>query len=177
MSNAKRVWKVLTGIITILCCVLMIQHPDDGFYIVVLILDITLLLYGLRLLIYYFRLARYMVGGIMTLYKSIIVIDFGLFIFGLSTTPQKYVMLYLIISFVFYGAVDIIDAAGARKLGAASWKYQMFYGLVKVVIGIVCIFYLDNMRSATLVYCIGLIHSALSDIVSAFRKTAIVYIE
>ena len=177
MSNAKRVWKVLTGLFTILCCALMIRYPNEGFYFVVLILDVTLLLYGLRLLSYYFSLARYMVGGIMTLYKSIVVLDFGLFIFGLSSIPQKYVMLYLIITFIFYGATDIIDAAGARKLGDGSWKYQMFYGLGKVVIGVVCVFYLDDMRGVTLLYCIGLLHSAISDIVSAFRKTAIVYIE
>ena len=176
MSNAKRVWKALTGLFTILCCVLMILYPDDGFYFIVLILDVSLLLYGLRLLLYYFRLARYMVGGMMTLYKSIIVIDFGLFAFGLGSMPQRYVMLYLIISYVFYGALDIIDAVGARKLGA-SWKYQLGYGLVKAVAGFACVFYLDNMRIITVLYCALLLYSALSDIISAFRKTAIVYIE
>ena len=177
VSNAARVWKVLKGIFTILCCVLMVEHPDDGFYFVVLLLDITLLVYGFRLLLYYFRLARYMVGGIMTLYKSIVVIDFGLFIFSLSSMPQKYVMLYLIISYVFYGATDIIDAVGAKKLGSASWRFQLFYGCVKVIAGLVCVFYLDDMRMVTLLYCIALVYSAVSDIISAFRKTAIVYIE
>lgn len=176
MSNAKRVWKALTGLFTILCCALMIRYPDDGFYFIVLILDVSLLLYGFRLLLYYFKLARYMVGGMMTLYKSIIVIDFGLFVFGLSSTPQKYIMLYLIISYVFYGALDIIDAVGARKLGA-SWKFQLFYGFLKVVAGLVSVFYLDNMRIVTILYCALLLYSALSDIISAFRKTAIVYIE
>lgn len=177
MSNTKRILKVLKGLVTILFCILLVIQPDDGYLFVVFILDISLLLYGFRLLIYYFTMARYTVGGIETLYKSIIVLDLGLFVFSLDTTPQKFVMLYLIIGLAFSGAVDILDAVGAKKLEAGSWKYQFSYGLVKIVIAVVCLFFLDSMKIVTFVYCLGLVHSAISDIVSAFRKTAIAYIE
>ena len=177
MSGAKRIWKIFKGLLTVLCAVLIAMQPADGYLIVVFILDITLLIYGLRLLIYYLVMARFMVGGITTLYKSIIVIDLGLFILGLHSTPQKYVMLYLIGCLAFNGVVDIIDAVGAKKLRAGSWKYQFSYGLGKVLIAVVCLFYLDSTTLVTYMYCAGLIHSALSDIISACRKTAIVYIE
>lgn len=176
MSTAKRVIKILSGLMTIICSILMMRHPDVGCYIVVLILDVSLLLFGLRLLIYYFTMARYMVGGIATLYKSIIVIDFGLFVFGLSTLPQRSIMLYLIGCLTFSGAIDILDALMARKL-EGSWKYQFSYGAIEIIVSIVCLFFLDSFKILTVVYCAGLIESAIMKMIGALRKTAIVYIE
>lgn len=177
MTLTNRVFRLLKAVLTLACMAVMLVDPDDGYMLVVFIMDVSLLIYGIRLLIYYFTMARYAVGGIVTLYKSIIVIDFGLFIFHMESLPQKYVMLYLIFGFVSSGAVDIIEAYGAKKLEASSWKYQFFYGFVKVAVGVACLFALDSLRIVTLVYCAGLVHSAFSDIVSACRKTAIVYIE
>ena len=177
MSNSKRVLRILRGLVLLLCSALLLWQPDDGYLFVVFILDLSLILYGFRLLFYYFTMARYTVGGMAVFYKSILVIDAGLFMFGLRETPQKYVMLYLIAGLIFSGGVDVLEATGARKLEAASWKYQFFYGAVKILAAVVCLFCLNSVRLVTLVYSAGLVHSALSDIVSACRRTAIVYIE
>ena len=177
MSMTKRIRILLKALASILCAALMAVDPADGYLLVVLVLDITLLLYGFRLLAYYFKLARFMVGGIMTLYKSIVVIDLGLFILGLHSTPQKYVMLYLIGCLAFNGAADVLDAMGARKLGAASWKLRFSYGIMKILIAIAALFFLDSVALATCIFCAGPVYSAVSDVVSAFRKTAIVYID
>lgn len=176
MSTARRIMKILTGIVMIVCSILMMRHPDVGCYIVVLILDISLLAFGFRLLIYYFTMARFMVGGLATLYKSIIIIDFGMFIFGLSSLPQRSIMLYLIGCNAFSGGVDILEALGARKL-EGSWKFEFAYGLVEILVSIVCLFFLDSFRILTIVYCVGLIQSALMKMIGALRKTAIVYID
>ena len=177
MSNTKRVLRVLRSLLLLFCAVLLVQYPDNGYLFVVFILDVSLLLHGFRLLIYYFTMARFTVGGIMTLYKSIFVIDLGFFIFALSSTPQKYVMLYLIGGLVFSGGFDVFEATGARALEAASWRYQCFYGVVKILAALVCLFCLNSVKVVTLVYAAGLVHSAVSDMISAFRRTAIVYIE
>ena len=177
MSNAKRIAKVFKGLLMLLGSLLLLLNPDDGYLLVVFILDVGLLLYALRQIIYFFTMARYTVGGLITLYKGILVFDFSLFVFGLRSTPQKFVMLYLIIGIAFSGGIDVLEALEAKKLQAGSWKYRCFYGSIKLLAAAVCCFCLDSIGTVTLVYAAGLAHSALSEIITAFRRSAIVYIE
>ncbi len=177
MSSTKRIFKIIGGLLTVVIAVVMFLHPDIGYPIAILILDVSLLLYGIRLLIYYFTMARFMVNGLMTFYKSIVVLDFGLFVFNMSSVPRKITMLYLIACLALLGGKDLIDAVGAKKLEAPSWKFQFCYGAVKIILAIICLFYLDSERIATAIYCLGMIHSAVSDIIFACRRTSVVYIE
>lgn len=156
---------------------ILIVFPEDGHYAVVFFLDISLLIYGIRLLIYYFTMARFMIGGIMTLYKSIIVIDLGLFVFNMTDIPQRLTMIYLIAVMAFDGIIDILNGIESKKLDAGQWKNQFTYGLIKLIIAIISVFFLNSVQMMTYIYCIGLIHSAFSNIYGAFRRTAIVYIE
>ena len=176
MTVAQRVWLVIRALVTVFCSVLLFEYPANGYFFVVLILEVSLFIYALRNLVYYFSLARYMVGGIEIFYRSIIVLDISLFALGLHEMPQKIVMLYLIACLAFYGVVDVIEAYGARKL-AAPWKASFFHGTVKFILALVCLFHMDSVETATIVYGVSLIYSALTDVLSAFRKTAIVYVE
>lgn len=177
MTSIKRIYKIIAGIFMLVLSVILFLYPDKGYVFVLFILEITLLLYGFRLLIYYLTLARYMVGGIMTLYKSIMLIDFGLLIFNMKNYPQRLGMLYLIVILAFDGITDILKAMDARRLKAASWKYELTYGSIKVIIAVGGLFFMGSVRILTYIYCLGLIHSAVSSIVSAFRRTAIVHID
>lgn len=103
----------------------LLLEPTDGFYLVVLLLDISLLLYGFKMLVYFLTMARYMTGGIMTLYKSIIAIDLGLFVLNLEDAPKKLVMIYLICMMIFSGIIIILSAMEARKIDA-PWKIDLF---------------------------------------------------
>lgn len=176
MTVSKRILTFFSGLVTLLCSVGMMLYPNEGYAFVILFLDISLLLYGLRMLIYYFTMARFMVGGIMTFYKSIIVIDFGMFVFSLEQTPQKYAMLYLIVCLAFSGAVDILQSVESRRL-SGPWRLHIIYGFLKVGSAVTCLFFLNSMRVVTFLYCIGLIHSAVFSFISAFRKTAITYVD
>lgn len=176
MTASKRILRFFIGIMMLLCSAGMMLFPKVGYAFVILFLDISLLLYGLRLLVYYFTMARFMVGGIATFYKSIIVIDFGLFVFGLEQMPQKYAMLYLIACLAFSGAVDILRSVEARRL-SAPWRLHISYGFLKVGTALACLFFLNSVNVVTFLYCIGLIHSAVFSFITAFRKTAIVYVE
>lgn len=175
MTAAKRFLNVLYALVMLLGCFVMVMDPDDGYALVIMFLDITLLFYGLRLLVYYFTMARYMVGGIATFYKSIIAIDLGLFVFSLDQLPQKYAMLYLVSVLAFSGAVDILRSIESRRM-RGPWKLHIIYGALKLGTAITCLFFLNSVRLVTILYCVGLLHSAALMLINAFRKTAIVYV-
>lgn len=177
MSSMKRLRSIVVSLLMIFGCMVLLISPKEGYVIVVFILDITFLVYGFRMLVYYFTMARYMVGGIMTLYKSIIAIDFGLFVINLKETPIRLIMLYLMGLMLFHGITAILAAVDAKKLEYALWKRKFIYGLVMLVLTGSCIFLWDSAQAVTVIYCLGLIHAAIYNIVKAFQKTAIIHIE
>ena len=175
MTAAKRLMNILVSLAMLLFAGLMLLFPEDGYEAVILLLDISLLFYGLRMLFYYLTMARFMVGGIATFYKSIIAIDFGLFVFHLEQMPQKFAMLYLLAVLAFSGVVDILRAMESRRI-AASWRLNFGFGLVKVLIALACLFFLNSVRLVTIIYAVGLVHSAIFSLIHALRKTAIVHV-
>lgn len=176
MGSMRRMSRFLYGIFMLACAVLLFAFPKDGALYVVAIIDIVLLLYGLRMLVYYFTLARFMVGGIMTLYKSIIVIDFGLFVFYLDEIPYRIVMLYLIGLMAFNAIRSILSAFEMKRLGNVIWKRRFAYGVIKLAFAFGSFFVHDSMEVVTIMYSLGLIHAAVFNIESAFKKSAIIYI-
>lgn len=177
MTSVKRVWLIVLSIIMLACAALLVVWPELGYGIIILILDISLLLYGIRLFVYYVTMARHMVDGINTLYKSLVFIDFGLFVFTMKSTPEIIVMLYLIGCLAFQGLVQLLDALGAKKVKSGHWKTGLVLGAVKLGIAVVCLFFLKSVRILTAIYALGLVQSAVENIVAACRKTAVVYIE
>lgn len=170
MTISKRLNLIFMGILLIICGILLIEYPDKGHGFVVLILDVTLLLYGFRLFVYYFTMARFMVEGISILYKSIIIIDFGLFVFTMSNTPRRLTMLYLVGLLAFDGVTDVLRALEKMKLEATSWRFELFCGSVKIILCIISLFFLDSVRIMSYIYAAGMLHSGVSNIIAAFRK-------
>lgn len=176
MSSLKRIYHVIYGILALISAGLLLLYPRDGAMFVMVFIDVALLVYGIRMLVYYITLARFMVGGIMTLYKSIIVIDFGLFVFGLYEFPYRFIMLYLVAIMAFNGAREILSAMETRRLENPAWKRKIAYGAVTLVLALSALFVHDSMPIVTILYSIGLIHGGLYSIATAFRKSAIIYI-
>lgn len=177
MSAVQKVKNVIVGLLIILCGVFMIRDPDSGYSVAVLILTVSLVLYGLKQIIYYFTMAIRLVGGKMVLYKGIILLDLGLFTLMLSDMPRMYVVLYLLACHLFSGVVDVLRALEAKKLEAPSWKRNFTLGLINIIIAVACLFFMKSNRILMYVYGCGLIYSAIVRIVSAFRRTAIVYVQ
>ena len=178
MGKLQRVQNVLVGILTILLSIIMmLLEPEDGFLIAALILAFTLLFAGIRSLIYYFTMARHMVGGKMILYIGLIVLDFGMFTMAMTNIPHIYLILYLLGSHAFTAVIDIMRASEAKRNGASMWKLNMSTGIVNILVAILCLFALGSIRILVVMYCLGLIYSGCVRIIYAFRKTAIVYIQ
>ena len=69
--------------------------PSEVYGVIILSLGLTLMLSGIRSLVYYFTMAKHMVGGLAVLYRGVIVFDIGLFTLSLVDVPLIFIMLYL----------------------------------------------------------------------------------
>ena len=177
MGKFERVRNVLIGILTIVVSlVMLLLEPEISFLIAAIILSFSLLGMGIRLLIYYFAMARHMVGGKIQLYVGLIVLDFGIFTMTLTDVPHLYLILYLLGTHAFGGVIDILRALEAKRNGS-SWKLKTSQGAVNLIVAILCLFSLGSTKLLVVLYCLGLFYSAVIRIISAFRKTAIVYIQ
>ena len=176
MSRVKRIENIITGLVLIFCAVFLIRKPEHGYDMVLVLLSVSFAVYGLKQLIYYFMMARYMVGGKVSFYQGIILFDFGLFTFNLASIPEIYILLYLIAVNFVSGIIDIAGAIDKMKSGATNWKLGLAEGIISVLAVVFCVIFRHNHNMMVYIYCAGIIQSALLKIVSAFRKTAIVYI-
>ena len=178
MNSIQRIRKFLSGLGMLLGSAILITAPEDGYYIVAFLLSVSLLLTGIRSLVYYITMARHMVGGKTILYKSLVLMDLALFTLTAITIPKFYLICHLLISHGFSGLVDMLKAMEDRKLQAPSWRMSLIYGLGNLVTAVAAFTCL--LRSSTdlvmYIYCVGLAYSAVMQMASAFRKTAIIYI-
>ena len=55
MTKMQRFKKILVGLLMLVCCAVLIAEPEIGLYIVALILCVSMLVYGIRCLILYFK--------------------------------------------------------------------------------------------------------------------------
>ena len=177
MTNIKRLMEVLSGLIMILFGVLLFYSPESAYLIVVSTLSLTFAAIGLRNLFYYFTMARYMVNGRLILYKGIILLDFGLLTASFIDVPRIYLILYLAIIHAFSGAVEILRAMEARRYGARSWKLKFSHGIINLSLAICCLAFIKMTNLAIYIYAAGLIYSAIIRIITAFRRTTLVFIQ
>ena len=180
MTKVQRVEKVLAGLFMLLCCFVMIADPEDGFYLVALILSVSLFLYAVRCILFYFAMSRHMVGGKSMLFQGIIVLDLAVFTVSMVDDPKYFIILYLLGIHAFAGLVGILRALEARRYQAPAWRRSMIDGVFNLAVAVLAVlagFFLRSMRDLVYIYAACLFYSACVQIVSAFRKTAIVYIQ
>lgn len=178
MGKIGRIRNVFIGILMILLSIIMLSlEPELSFIIAALILSLALLIKGIGLLIYYFTMARHMVGGKIQLYVGLIVLDFGIFTLTLTNIPHLYLILYMLGTHAFGGVINILRAREAKRNGASSWKLKTSQGVVNLIVAVLCLFSLGSTKLLVVIYCLGLLYSAVVRMITAFRKTAIVYIQ
>ena len=176
MNVFQRIKNVLIGVLIIISSVILMVLRDDGLVIVAAILCFSLLIYGIRSLVFYFSMARHMVGGRIILYLGIIVSDLGMFALMLTDIPRFYIVLYLLVIYAFSGVIGILRSLEAKKY-RAPWKLILVSGLINMTVAVLCIVFIKRGDMIVYFYSAGLIYSAAVRIFTAFRKTAIVYIQ
>ena len=179
MTLTQRVGRILSALLSLLSALIMIKLEENGFRFVGLMLSLSLILVGIRNIIFYFTMARHMVDGRGVFYIGVIVLDFGLFTLSLSERQSIFIVLYLLGFHAFSGGMNILHALEARKYEAPSWRMNMAEGVVNILFAAAAVlfgFFTGDMQKLTMIYAAGLLYSAAAKTISAFRKTAIVYI-
>ncbi len=180
MTLTKRIGTALNALFCLLSVALMVLLGEDGIYLVSLLLSLSLILLGLRRILFYFTMARHMVDGRGVLYIGVIVLDFGIFTLSISQNTELFIALYLLGTHAFGGAMGLMRAMEARGFGAPSWRMKLAQAIVEFAIAAAAIYYgffAGDMFALTLLYAAALLYSAGVKLVSAFRRTAIVYIQ
>lgn len=177
MTKLQRIGNILSGLLMILGAWLILALPEYGYLIIVLILGIMFTILGIRYLVYFFTMARFMVGGQLILIYGLLATDFGLFSGTLAAVPKMYIMIYLVATFAVAGAVSLLRGFEAKRYNAPAWKGKMVYGIINIAAAILSLIFIRSAVALSIIYGIGLIYSGITRIVLAFRKTAIVYIQ
>lgn len=176
MTKFQRIKTILSGVLAILFTPLLLLDPDVGCLVIVVLLGITAAAKGAQMLLYYLTMARKAVGGASILFGGIILLDFGLFTVSLADIPKQYIMLYLLLTHLFYGLVDILRAMEIRKFALGSWRFKLFVGLGNIALGLLCLVKINSSRVAVAAYCFCVIWNALGRIISALRPSAVLYV-
>ncbi len=178
MTVFQRIRGVFVGVLMLVFAVILIVNPSDDIYmLLIIILALGLVISGIKDIIFYFTMARHMVGGKMILIQGVIVLDFGILTGSLSNVPKFYVLLYLIGVHAFSGVVETLRALESKRAVDGPWKLKLSHGIVNFLLAAACLIFIKHADTALIIYGIGLVYSAVMRILTAFRRTAFMVIE
>ncbi len=176
MSKTARIRNLLMGLVMILLGGWLSVRPEEGFLWIAAFLCISLLAYGIGQIVYYFRMARHMVGGRMVLYRGGIILDVGMMTIGMSRIPRLYILLYLVIIHLVSGVIDVAHGLDARRQHVRFWFLYFLEGGVLIVLALGCLVHFRSTEMLVQLYCTGLFTTAAIRIGSAFSRPSIIYI-
>ena len=177
MTAMKRINIFIQGVFNMLFAVLFALDPEGGVDVIIWVLAFSLLLYGIKMFVYYLSLARHMNGGLTVLYRAAVIFDLGLFALKMPNFPVMYLMIYLAILHGFDGTAAVLKALESKRLEAPSWKLAFFYGVLNVFIAFLCLIFHRSVNTAVLIYAFGLLYSGIINVVQSIRKTASIYVQ
>ncbi len=178
MTVYQRIKKILFSLCMFAVALFFIINPSDEAYsVVVAILSIGLAIAGIKDIVFYFTMARHMVGGKMILIQGVIIFDFAIITGSLANVPKIYILLYLIGVHAFSGVIEIMRAMEARRTVDGPWKIKFSHGIVNLILAIACLIFIRQSNTALIIYSLGLMYSAVVRLFDAFRKKAFVVIE
>ena len=177
MSRLQKAVYAFTGFVMIIFGLLMYLTEGTGYLIILLVLEFALMIFGLQQLIYYFTMARFMVGGKILLFIGIFLLDVGSFSMTVLDESRYTVLLYLIAWHGFIALVKVLRAIEAKRNKASSWRMNALNGALNLLIALSSLACIHNLTMLSYLYSFGLICSGVMRIASSFRKTSIVYIQ
>ena len=154
MTAFQRIENFIIGLGMIVIAVLLAWSPEDGFIVIATILSVSMTAMGVRYLYYYATMARHMVGGKAVL----IVVD-------------------LIAVHTFWGIVNLLKGFREKGYGASMWKLDVGQGIGNLMMAAASLVFLHSPHILVDLYSAGLAYSGILKVISALRRTEIVYIQ
>lgn len=176
MTRVQRIRSFISGLIMIFSAFLLIYFRTNAYRVILTLVAFSFLMSGIGSLHYYFTMARFMVGGKLSLYKGAILVDFAILTTTLDDVPRIYILLYLIVINAFTGFVEVFDAWQSFKVRSA-WKLKLCNGLINLFLVLICLLFIKHTNTAVYIYGCSIIYAGLYKIAAAFRKTTFVYIQ
>ncbi|MBR5116761.1 MAG: hypothetical protein IK096_06820 [Lachnospiraceae bacterium] len=175
MTVAQRIENFVIGGVMLILGAALLSQDADAYPAIVSLYCLALELQGIRLIWYYFAMARHMVGGRSILYRGVLFINFGVFTGTLLSVPQIYILAYLTGTLAFSAVIDLLRANEARGI-RGPWKLKTFQGAVKLLIALICLIFMHSPALVVDIFSVGFIFSALMRIVNACRRTPVITI-
>ena len=176
MSNLRRVGNIVLSSVAIAFGILLLLTPDFSLVIVAVVIGVWLMVHGMRKLVYFFTMARHMVGGLSLLFIAMIYIDLGASALTLVDEPRLSIVLYLVGCNALMGIFGILRGVEARRLGS-RWKSSLVHGVVSLALAASSLLFIGSERVITAIFCLGLFYSACVRLVTALRPTEVIYIQ
>ncbi|MGI6221442.1 MAG: DUF308 domain-containing protein [Coriobacteriales bacterium] len=176
MTKLQRIGNLALGLLMIVCALVLLLLPQNGLLVVAFVLAIALVLYGVRKLVYYFRMARHTVGGLSVLFVGVIALDVGVFAIAVIDNPQIAIALYLVAHNALNGFL-FIGRGIESKMNKAPWVGELVKGLLCLAFAVACISCVNSGDALLWIFCLGLLYDAGVRLASAFRPSAIVFIQ
>lgn len=177
MSKTKRIWTIIKALFAIQGAVLLMLIPSYAFDIIALGACIYLLGYGSKYLLYYLTHAQHMVGGKWFLLLGLILFDVGVLATTLLNQAKIITLIFILGIHSVIALLGLIRAAGNRKDHNPGWKVDFVQGIIAICQITLCLIYIRSDIIPVYSYCIYAICSSILTIVSAFKKSAIVYVQ
>ncbi|MBO7451593.1 MAG: DUF308 domain-containing protein [Clostridiales bacterium] len=177
MSKIKRILTVFSGFLLIVFALTILFIPEDAFWLASFVIAFILLVKGIIHIFYYLSMAHHMVGGKIILFYGIFMFDLGVFAVSISDKSRWIIIIYLIAGHLIAGGIETVKAIRSMKEGHTNWKFDITRGIINILIAGVCILCIDSANMLILIFSVSMIYIAIVEIVSAFKKTAVVYIQ
>ena len=180
MSRFGRILNTIAALFMIAIAVIMFfLDAIHGLKLVMIVIQMGMTLRGMQAIVYYFSMARHMVGGKNVLFRGMIFLDLGVLAGTIFEHPVVYILIYISLLHIFTGTVSALRANESRRIGT-SWRLKMAYGITNILLAlivVICCIAFGRLRIAVWVYSIVLIYSSVLRIISSFRQNEIVYIQ
>ena len=177
MTWMQKIRTILVGAVMILFALLLLAVPQYSVQLVIIVLGFTFFVSGLRNLVYYITMARHMIGGKSILYRGIIVLDLGVLALSLLAEAPVVALMYLLFCRGLSGVIGLLRSLEAKKMDSPEWKAGIVHAAVDLAIVVLGTIFLRSPMTVIYVYAAGLVYSGAARIISAFRRTAIIYVQ
>lgn len=177
MSKARRVWTVIGAFFAVIGALVIVLEPDTCLELIAFGISVTLTFYGAKFLIYYLTHAQHMVGGKWFLLIGLILLDMGVFATVIYEQARIMTVIYVIGAHLVAGVLSIVRTVGNKKDNNPGWKIDLAHGIASISQVVLCIVFIHSAMIIAVSYAIYVLYYVTLMLISAFKKTAIVYVQ